>query len=258
MWDIVTEPLKQFCLSPVKKENEEEINDAYNYITDINQSSKQEIVGGIMSDFKIGQKFRCRYPNLESISLIFGTYTRVNEHKLKFKLFDSLTDDLIVEQDIDASILVDNVWFEISFKPILNSEGRYFYFYLESDSATPSNCVTLFKDDSVLNCGEIWNDGITVDGSIAMKTRCILSEHPLSLRSGIMLQDIENFTAQGTRLFDKNDMMGFNQVNLIDKDMSEMKKSIAILSKNVSELNTWRSKLSGRLGFLRKIKFFNK
>ncbi|MFT8314237.1 MAG: glycosyltransferase [Clostridium sp.] len=261
-WDIVTEPLKQFCLDPVKKQDDDISNaDTYNYITDINQISKQEIVGAIMSNFKIGQKFRCRYPNLTSIELMFGTYSRSNEHVVKFKLFDAFTDDLIVEKDIDASILVDNGWFEITFKPIINSEGRTFYFYFESEEATPSNCITLFKDEAISDCGEIWNNGVTVEGSLTMKTKCIISDRPISEKKGIKLDD-SYYAQAGTKVFDKNELNGsrseIGNINALNKELSEIKKSMSYLSKNVSELNIWKSKLSGRLGFIRNIGFFKK
>jgi GT2 family glycosyltransferase len=263
-WNVVTEPLKQFCLEPLKKKEKEVTNvDAYNYIIDINQSSYQENVGAIMGDYKIGQKFKCRYPNLTSIELIFGTYARSNEHTIKFKMFDGFSDDLIVEKDIDASILVDNRWFEITFKPIINSEGRPFYFYFEAKDATPSNCITLFKDDEVDDYGKIWNNGLAVEGSLTMKTKCIITDRPINEKKGIKLEDLYCGEV-GTKVFDKKDFNSKSNpsesvnINTVNREISDMKKSISYLSKNVSELNKFKSKLSGRFGFIKNMKFFKK
>jgi GT2 family glycosyltransferase/glycosyltransferase involved in cell wall biosynthesis len=257
-WNVVVKELKDFCNNPVKKKNSDSAgsNDIHNFIMDINQTSKEEIAGPILNDYKIGQKFRCRYPNLTSISLIFGTYSRVNEHNLKFKLFDGATDTLLVEKDIDASVLVDNSWFEISFKPIINSEGRTLYFYLEAEGASPRNCVALFKDENIDNCGQIWNDELVYDGSLTMKTKCILSENHISKEIGIEIPE-NSFGIANNRLANGN-MSNINTVQMTNKDIDDIKMSVAKLSKNVSELNKWKSKLSGRLNIFRNMKIFRK
>lgn len=258
-WNVVIEPLKQFCLAPLKKREQDSTNvDSYNYIIDINQSSYQQNVGAIIGDYKIGQKFRCRYPNLTSIEVMFGTYARSNEHTIKFKMFDEFSDELVIEKDIDASILVDNGWFEINFKPIINSEGRNFYFYFEAKGATSSNCVTIFKDEEVSDYGQIWNNGLLVEGSLSMRTKCIITEHPISEKKGIKLVDTY-YGEMETKIYNKKDFhdesSSYTSINMnaFNREISDIKKSISYLSKNVSELNKFKSKISGRLSFFRKL-----
>lgn len=256
-WNVAVQELREFCKDPVKKGDIEGSGNSElsNLITDINQTSKEELTGAILKDYKIGQKFKCRYPNLTSISLIFGTYSRVNEHTLKFKLYESKSDALIIEKEIDASILVDNSWYEISFKPIINSEGKTFYFYLEAEKSDSRNCVTLFKDEEVEEYGKIWTNGMEYTGSLTMKTKCILTEKRIKEGKGIKIpEDIENMnvpiTSSGEHLYTQ----AYSQVS--KREVEEMKKSINVLSKNVSELNNWKSKLSGRINIFRNMKIF--
>jgi hypothetical protein len=113
--------------------------------------------------------------------------------------------------------------------------------------ATPQNCVTLYKDETVDGYGEIWNNGITLEGSLTMRTNAIYSHEPIKEKDGILLPELK------TSLYSGSDKKIDSYSDFNNKELVEMKKSIANLSKNVSELNKWKSKLSGRIGLFRRI-----
>ncbi len=187
-WDVVTKPLNEFCNNAMKKKTQI-IAEDYEMIYDIKQESKNTVVGEILDGDKVGQKFRCRYPNLTAIDIFVATYARVNEHKLKFKLFEDTANEVLLEKDLNAKDFADNSWYKIDFKPIINSEGKEFYFYLEAEGAGLGNSVTLWQNSDMNTHGNIWRNGNLVQGNIAFRTCCIYNQESLTEEEGIMIQD---------------------------------------------------------------------
>ncbi|WZL73642.1 glycosyltransferase [Clostridiaceae bacterium 35-E11] len=215
-WDIVTKPLNDFCNKPVKKKLQP-ISDDYHLIYDIKQESKNTVVGEILDGDRVGQKFRCRYPNLKAIDIFVATYARVNEHKLKFKLFEATTKELLFEKDLNAVNLKDNSWYKIDLRPIINSEGREFYFYLESEGAGLGNAITLWQNSDINTYGNIWRNDNLVQGNLVFRTHCVYNEEPLKEEEGIVIQN---------RTID--DIVIKSEINSLDSIEDLAKKAIEI------------------------------
>lgn len=255
-WNIVTKPLKDFCNNPIKKQADIVIK-TYNKIPDINQIVKDDLVGPIYDFTRVGQKFKCRYPNLTKIQLMVGTYARQNDHKIYFKLYDTLTNNLIVEKKIDASVLTDNSWLDIDFKPILNSEGRQFYFYIKADeNANEENSITLFRSTEVNNKGSMMIDGSPVEGSLTYRTECIFSDELIDEEDGIILTDNYtfplNFDSKTSVSYSEN--LNLGNIKKLETSIMDMQEQVNNVSSNVYKLNKWKKMIDARFN---KLKRFN-
>ena len=82
-------------------------------------------------------------PNLYRIDIPFATYGRINTADVIFHLQASPKDgkDLATVR-ISAAWLRDNQPYRFTFEPISDSQGREFYFYLESPGAFSGNAVS--------------------------------------------------------------------------------------------------------------------
>lgn len=267
-WSVVTEPLKEFCINPIKKVNQS-FDGNFNYLTDVKQLNKKEILGPLLDGEVIGQKFRCRYPNLSIINIMVGTYARSNNHLIEFKLYEYNKDKLIYDENIDASLLADNAWMSISFSPIINSEGRQFYFTLESKNANANNCISLFKNSESDNTSLTFYNGCLIKGMVCFKTQCILSERPIIESNGIILSDEINYDVEinntnfesqtEVELLIKKIIENDRRTSVTQKNEIKMvEESLASLNSIVYEINKWKNVMDSRFKMLKGISFIKK
>lgn len=253
-WDKVTKPLIDFCNNPVKKSLSRNLESFW----DIEQAAKDSVTGEFTNKEKIGQKFRCRYPNLTAVEVFIATYKRTNNHILNFKLFDAATDILVAEKEFNALDLVDNTWINITFDPILNSEGRDFYFYFESQGASEGNSITLWKSSSENAYGSIWKDGELESGNLTFRTEVIFSIKPLA--AGITLPDISGNNDPLSQLSMEELHKIINNARVVRKtgtgvnsaELGEMKRCISDLLINVNNINSWIQNRNKRLRIVKK------
>lgn len=186
-----------------------------------------------------------------------GTYARQNDHKICFKLYDTLTNNLIVEKNIDASVLVDNSWLDIDFKPVLNSEGRQFYFYIKADeNANEENSITLFRSTEVNNKGFMMIDGSPVEGSLTYRTECIFSDELIEEEDGIVLPDNYVFPLNSDSKQNVSNSENFNIGNIkrLETSIMDMQEQVNNVSSNLYKLNKWKKMIDARFN---KLKRFN-
>lgn len=250
-WNVVTKPLEAFCKKPIKKKNESKKENG-NSICDIKQFIKDELAGPIYGTMKIVQSFRCRYPNLSSIELMIGTYGRKNIHNLNFKLYESTMNVLIFEKKIDSSQIDDNSWLSVKFKPIINSEGREFYFDIEADeNSNIDNSITLFRSSSSDGKPGLTVDGMLVDGNLTYKTNCILSDDPISEEDGIVLDSLQFGNNSD---YEKNREYG--TLNKLENTIGDLQKQMNTMSNKVYEINQWKNVAENRFDKIKKLNVF--
>lgn len=252
-WSVVTKPLKEFCKSPTKKP----LLEKYNYIADIELTQKDGIIGELTDGVKVLQRFKCRYPNLASLDVMVATFDRVNSHKLFFKVYEGLSDTLIIEKEIEASYLRDNTWVEIKFDPIINSEGRVFYFTIETEGAKNNNCITIWKSNKEVDNSILTINNMNVSGNLCYKVKCIYSSKPL--RNGFMLPMDYSQMEYGK--------MSINEIESMVSNIKSHKgnigrgnvyKDIDTIKSNISNINSWIDNFDRKLKKVKKITMYDK
>ncbi|WP_426350483.1 glycosyltransferase [Alloiococcus sp. CFN-8] len=253
-WDRVTKPLVDFCDNPIKKPLLASLDRFY----EIEQTARDSITGEFVDGERIGQSFKCRYPNLSAVEVFVATYQRKNNHGLTFKLYDGETDVLIIEKSVRAEDLQDNTWLRVDIEPILNSEGRRFYFYIESQGATVGNSITLWKSGGENTYGDMFRNEEKEIGNLTFRTEVIFSKNPLA--DGIELPSLNGENDPLAELSIEELQNLINNARVIRKssggvnpsELASMKRNIADLLTNVNNINNWIVKRNFRLRFLMK------
>lgn len=276
-WKVVMKPLIDFCNSPIKKKD---INSqgSNNYLTDLEQDKQDATVGQLVLGRRIGQKFICRYPNLSCIEVKIATYARVNDHKIQFKLYEAGNRELLVEKEIEASSLADNSWITINFKPVVNSEGREFFFYFEAYTEEYDNCITIWKnekDEKNFAYGSIWENEKLLGGSLVFRTKCVYSRKVLTEKDGILLEPFEandDMLSAGSDssveelLSEKNiDEKELNtyivnrlkKLQKLENKISKLEKSMSETEISINKLSSWMQSIDKRLRRLKNLNIFS-
>ncbi|WP_026884431.1 glycosyltransferase [Clostridium akagii] len=272
-WDVVMKPLVDFCNSPIKKKDAYAYDNS-NYIVDLEQEKQDGAVGQLVAGRRIGQKFRCRYPNLTSVEVKVATYARINVHKIKFKLYEASKNEVVAEKEIEANVLVDNSWVTVDFKPIINSEGREFYFYFEGCTSEYENSITLWKTDSEGKFGSIWENGRAIGGSLVFRTKCVYSKKPLDPKIGLMLsktddedlsmsedfgEEMEGLIKNQTTDNNINEVLvkKFKRLQKLEKKVTIMEQSLNEKEIDINRLSSWMESIDKRLKRLKNINIFS-
>lgn len=264
-WNIVTQPLKEFCMKPVKKRSST-FDETYDYITDIKQQNKDELLGPLYEDTIISQEFKCRYPNLVTVDIMVGTYQKSNNHSIIFKLYEYGKNIVLANEKVDASLLADNSWLSINFKPIINSEGRKFYFTIEAKGTSVANCITFFKNPLEKRYGKLSVNNNIIIGCIAFRTQCIYSQYEIEDSKGIILSDNfdnrnmisdTNFNSDDdvknlVKMLIENDSKNSNKAK---EELNGMQESIEKLSTNLYEISNWKNAMDSRFKILKGFSF---
>lgn len=93
---------------------------------------------------KQGGRFTATQPDLYRLDIPFATYSRLNTADVILHIQASPDSQDLATVCVSAALLRDNQPYRFTFEPILDSQGREFYFYLESPDAFPGNAVGLW------------------------------------------------------------------------------------------------------------------
>ncbi|URZ00145.1 glycosyltransferase [Clostridium felsineum] len=272
-WKEVMKPLIEFCNNPIKKKKVN-VDSNRNLIVDISQERQTSNVGQLTKERKIGQKFICRYPNLAAIDIKIATYGRKNDHKIKFYLYEESSNNIIIEESLDAVAFSDNSWISIKFKkPIMNSQNRTFKFILDADTDDYTNCITVWKNDGEdeedLNdyLGCIVENGKELKGSLLFKTKCIYKVNPIDKDRCIVLDEDETsyvpdiseeiLSAEGNQT-ELNSLIlkKIGEMHSLNKKISSLQNSLGEVKVNVNELESHVGKLDRNLSRIKNLNIF--
>lgn len=125
--------------------------------------------GELVGQETLGQSFVSAHDNLYRLDLGTATYGRTNTAEVIFHLRTSpqATTDIATVTLAGPEIQNDRPT-SITFSPILNSQGRSYYFYLESPRATPGNAITVYwNENEQYTAGTAYRNGQPVHGDLA-------------------------------------------------------------------------------------------
>lgn len=119
----------------------------------------------ILSDDLFEQEVNCEKDTLESISLQFGTYARVNNSHLKVSLLDKNKNN-IYEWNISSSSLLDNQYYEFKIdKPLTGMKNQLLYIRVTSDSENESDAVAIGLNDQINKTEKLTNKNKEIDNT---------------------------------------------------------------------------------------------
>jgi 4-amino-4-deoxy-L-arabinose transferase-like glycosyltransferase len=129
--------------------------------------------GEIVKDSRFTQTFLSDCSGLNEIEVYLATYARTNTSSLGFRLRDSETLQLLAEQYIPATELVDNQWHLFKFESQLASKGKHYQITLLSPDAQPGNAVSVWQSNTdVYPDGEAAVNHKPVNGDWAVRYHC--------------------------------------------------------------------------------------
>ena len=141
-------------------------------MSDSAQTLSPRPVGEIHGARTVGQTFVASHDGLSRIDVQLATYARRNTQPIIFHLRSDpsgATD--IATITFEAEEVEDNVYRPFRFPPIPDSEGRSFYFFLESPTSRPGDAITIWHDpNDVYADGQMYTQGKPLGGDLAFKT----------------------------------------------------------------------------------------
>lgn len=136
------------------------------------QLAFDQTVGEIFGDKKIGQTFRAEAKNLTGIEVFLATYARTNTFPVIFHLKETpdAPTDLFI-QTLPAWQIHNNAYHRFQFPVIPDSQGKSYYFSLESPESKPGNAITAWchSEDRYKN-GSLWINGVEEKGDLTFRT----------------------------------------------------------------------------------------
>jgi len=139
---------------------------------DVLQNTYDRAWEGIHGEKRVGQSFLSRQRNLYRIDLLMATRQQENSGQLILHLRDgpNSSEDLATAS-VDVSNVMDENWQAFIFAPILNSQDRQFYFYLEAPEALADNAVSVWMSTSdVYADGTAYSDHQPIQGDLAFRS----------------------------------------------------------------------------------------
>ncbi|HWP46331.1 MAG TPA: methyltransferase domain-containing protein [Candidatus Limnocylindrales bacterium] len=104
---------------------------------------------GIWGKNQVGQSFIASYPNLYRIDIKFATYFRRNTRNLTFCLRkDGKKGEEIISLSLKASEIRDNRFYSFVFPQQPDSQGKLYYFYLESQDSPKEEAISVWCTES--------------------------------------------------------------------------------------------------------------
>jgi len=159
-------------LIQVRKDNQQR------EMPDVIQDKSEAVLGKLLHPRVIGQSFLATRPNLCRVDVLFGTYNRINTCDLIFRLKEDpqAKEDLAVIR-VDARFVRDGCWYTFRFPPLGDSQGKSYYFSLESSTTDPENALTLwYSPTPYLPYGLRYEDGKPATGCLRFKTYSFMPE----------------------------------------------------------------------------------
>jgi hypothetical protein len=162
-WELVQLLLD---LIQVRKENQQR------EVLDVVQDKSEATLGTLLYPRVVGQSFLATQPNLCRIDIMPGAYNRMNTCDLTFRLKadPEAKEDLVVIK-ADARFIRDGFWYAFRFPPLGDSQGKSYYFSLESSTTDPENALTLWYTPTPLTPSGIrYENGKPAVGCLRFRT----------------------------------------------------------------------------------------
>ncbi|AKB33544.1 Glycosyltransferase [Methanosarcina siciliae HI350] len=141
-------------------------------IIDVNQNVNDKPIGEIKNGSNVGQSFTSNEDKLCEIDVSLATYARTNTEEIIFHLKNqSGSGKDLVTIKINAKNVKDNSYYPFKFKPIENSKGKHYYFYLESPDSVPGNAITAwYSQNDKYEEGTAYLNHEKIDGDLKFRT----------------------------------------------------------------------------------------
>ncbi len=136
----------------------------------------------------IGQSFIAKRNGVNRVELLFSTYHRTNNKDIFFRLYEHNPQRrLLVEKVINASVIPDNLYYSIKFKPLKNTKNKKLSFEFSSPNSTLDNCVTVWMNDkNIYPPGEYLFQKQPQPGDLVFR---VYSRRPISTEFGRIVRN---------------------------------------------------------------------
>jgi hypothetical protein len=160
----------------------------------IAQVKHNKPVGEIYGSTTVGQTFISEHPNLSAIEIKIATYMRINTHDVIFHLrsasnstIDIATSTVnatkiadnkyrrfrfpIATSTVNATKIADNKYRRFRFPPLIDSENKSYYFFIESPNSAPGNAITIWynTEEDVYKAGSGYRNHEPMEGDLAFR-----------------------------------------------------------------------------------------
>ncbi len=139
---------------------------------DVLQNTYDRAWGEIYGERRVGQSFLSQHKNLCRIDLIMATHKRENSGELILHLRHDPTSSVdLATASVDVGDIMEEAWQTFSLPPILDSQNRRFYFYLEAPEARFGSAVSVWMSTSdVYADSTAYADHRPIQGDLAFRT----------------------------------------------------------------------------------------
>jgi len=139
---------------------------------DVLQNVYDRAWGTIHGAKRVGQSFLSRQKNLCRIDLIMATCNRENSGQLTLHLRDDPTSSVdLATASVDMGDIMEHAWQAFTFPPLLHSQDRHLYFYVEAPLAFPGKAISVWTSTSdVYADGTAYSDHQPIQGDLAFRT----------------------------------------------------------------------------------------
>jgi len=119
----------------------------------------------------VGQSFTVRRGGLARIDLMMGTHKKTLQGEMRFELWeDGPGGKKIADKTIQASLIKDNLFFSVMFKPLGSSKTKRLFFVLSAPAATPDNAACVWMNpENIYPSGELRVDGRPSRGDLVFR-----------------------------------------------------------------------------------------
>jgi hypothetical protein len=129
--------------------------------------------GELVQGAEFAQSFQSQCARLSHVQLFLGTYDRVNQESVRFRLVDEETDRVVREQVVVAETIVDQSWYTFSFEPAANSLGKRYILVLNSPASQPGDAITVYRSQlDRYDDGEAYVNGEEIPSDLAFRSSC--------------------------------------------------------------------------------------
>jgi hypothetical protein len=138
----------------------------------IAQVKHNKPVGEIYGSTTVGQTFISEHPNLSAIEIKIATYMRINTHDVIFHLRSASNSTIdIATSTVNATKIADNKYRRFRFPPLIDSENKSYYFFIESPNSAPGNAITIWynTEEDVYKAGSGYRNHEPMEGDLAFR-----------------------------------------------------------------------------------------
>jgi hypothetical protein len=138
----------------------------------IAQVKHNKPVGEIYGSTTVGQTFISEHPNLSAIEIKIATYMRINTHDVIFHLRSASNSTIdIATSTVNATKIADNKYRRFRFPPLIDSENKSYYFFIESPNSAPGNAITIWynTEEDVYKAGSAYRNHEPMEGDLAFR-----------------------------------------------------------------------------------------